>query len=96
MKSDIHPEYHPVVFIDTAADFELVTRSTKTSDETREIDGVEHYVIRVEISSASHPFYTGQQRFVDTAGRVEKFQRKYEQFYRDQGGEETEAADNAE
>ena len=84
MKPDIHPDYHPVVFVDTSADFEFVTRSTKTSDETREIDGVDHYVIRVEISSASHPFYTGKQRFVDTAGRVEKFQRKYEQFYKDQ------------
>ena len=83
MKPDIHPEYHPVVYLDTAADVEFVTRSTKTSDETKVIDGVEHYVLRVEISSASHPFYTGQQRFVDTAGRVEKFQRKYEKFYED-------------
>jgi large subunit ribosomal protein L31 len=82
MKEGIHPDYHPVVFVDTSADFELVTRSTKTSDETREIDGVDHYVLRVEISSASHPFFTGQQRFVDTAGRVEKFQRKYEKFYK--------------
>ncbi len=81
MKEGLHPEYHPVVFVDSAADFELVTRSTKTSGETREIDGVDHYVIRVEISSASHPFFTGEQRFVDTAGRVEKFQRKYQQFY---------------
>lgn len=89
MKNDIHPEYHPVVFIDTASDTEFVGRSTKTSDETRDIDGVEHYVIRVEISSASHPFFTGQQRFVDTAGRVEKFQRKYEKFYKSQDGEET-------
>ena len=61
MKEGLHPEYHPVVFVDSAADFELVTRSTKTSGETREIDG--------------------EQRFVDTAGRVEKFQRKYQQFY---------------
>jgi large subunit ribosomal protein L31 len=89
MKKDIHPEYHPVVFIDTAADTEFIGRSTKTSDETRDIDGVEHYVIRVEISSASHPFFTGQQRFVDTAGRVEKFQRKYEKFYQSKDGEET-------
>ncbi len=84
MKEGLHPEYHPVVFVDSAADFELVTRSTKTSGETRQIDGVEHYVIRVEISSASHPFFTGEQRFVDTAGRVEKFQRKYQQFYQAQ------------
>lgn len=84
MKEGLHPEYHPVVFVDSAADFELVTRSTKTSSETRDIDGVDHYVIRVEISSASHPFFTGEQRFVDTAGRVEKFQRRYEQFYQQQ------------
>jgi large subunit ribosomal protein L31 len=84
MKEGLHPEYHPVVFVDSAADFELVTRSTKTSSETRQIDGVDHYVIRVEISSASHPFFTGEQRFIDTAGRVEKFQRRYEQFYQKQ------------
>ncbi|MDA8018666.1 MAG: type B 50S ribosomal protein L31 [Thermoanaerobaculia bacterium] len=77
MKADIHPDYHPVVFLDTGSDFEFQTRSTLTSEEVREIDGVDHYVIRLEISSASHPFFTGQQRFVDTAGRIEKFQRKY-------------------
>ena len=77
MKPDIHPAYHPVLFVDSAAGKEWVSRSTQTSDETREIDGVEHYVIRLEISSYSHPFYTGQQRFVDTAGQIEKFNRKY-------------------
>ena len=77
MKPDIHPAYHPVLYIDTAANEEWVSRSTQTSDETREIDGVEHYVIRLEISSYSHPFFTGQLRFVDTAGRIEKFNRKY-------------------
>ena len=77
MKADIHPSYHPVIFIDPSADFEFVSRSTQTSDETREIDGVPHYVLRLEISSASHPFFTGQQRFVDTAGRIEKFRQKY-------------------
>ncbi|MEL7060360.1 MAG: type B 50S ribosomal protein L31 [Acidobacteriota bacterium] len=77
MKADIHPQYHPVVFVDTGSDHELITRSTMTSDETRDIDGVEHYVVKLEVSSHSHPFYTGQQRFLDTAGRIEKFQRKY-------------------
>ena len=77
MKPGIHPAYHPVLFVDSAADKEWVSRSTQTSDETREIDGVEHYVIRLEISSYSHPFFTGQQRFVDTAGQIEKFHRKY-------------------
>jgi large subunit ribosomal protein L31 len=89
MKKDIHPEYHSVVFVDTASDTEFIGRSTQTSDEVRDIDGVDHYVIRVEISSASHPFFTGQQRFVDTAGRVEKFQRKYEKFYGSKEGKET-------
>jgi len=89
VKQGIHPDYHPVVFVDTSADFEFVSRSTKTSDETRMIDGVEHYVIKLEISSASHPFFTGQQRFVDTAGRVEKFQRKYEKFYSQKNQGET-------
>ena len=77
MRPGIHPTNHPVLFIDAAADEEWISRSTMTSDETREIDGVEHYVIRLEISSYSHPFFTGQQRFVDTAGQIEKFNRKY-------------------
>ncbi len=77
MKQGKHPKYHPVVFVDGAANFELKTNSTMTSKETREIDGVEHFVVRVEISSASHPFYTGKQMYVDSAGRVEKFLKKY-------------------
>jgi large subunit ribosomal protein L31 len=79
MKPDLHPKYRPVLFIDTACNEEFVTRSTLKTDEVRNIDGVDHYVVRLEISSASHPFFTGQQRFVDTAGRIEKFQRKYRQ-----------------
>ena len=77
MKPDIHPEYHPVLFIDTSTGHEFSSRSTVKTGETREVDGVEHQVVRLEITSDSHPFYTGQQRFVDTAGRIEKFQRKY-------------------
>jgi large subunit ribosomal protein L31 len=77
MKKDIHPDYHPVLFVDAGAGFEFTSRSTLQSDETRDVDGVEHHVIRLEISSASHPFFTGRQHFVDTAGRIEKFQRKY-------------------
>ena len=75
MKSGIHPEYHPVLYID--GDFEFISRSTSKSDETRDIDGVDHYVIRLEISSATHPFYTGKQRFVDTAGRIDRLRQKY-------------------
>ena len=81
MQSEIHPDYHPVVFVDTGAGFEFVSRSTMRSKETREIDGVEHFVIRLDISSASHPFYTGKQRFVDTAGRIDKFRSKYGKGY---------------
>jgi large subunit ribosomal protein L31 len=81
MKADIHPKYHPVVFVDTGADYEFVSRSTMTSKEIREIDGVKHFVIRLDISSASHPFYTGKQRFVDTAGRIDKFRSKYGKSY---------------
>jgi len=77
VKKDIHPDYHPVLFHDTSAGEEFVTRSTQKSGEIRKIDGVDHYVIRVEISSASHPYYTGKQKFVDTAGRIEKFQKKF-------------------
>lgn len=77
MKPDIHPEYHPVVYVDIGANFEFVSRSTKTSKEVRKIDGVDHYVIRLEISSASHPFYTGKQHYVDTAGRIERFRQRF-------------------
>lgn len=77
MKAEIHPQVNPVIFLDTGNGEEFISRSTMKSEETREIDGVEHFVIRLEISAASHPFFTGQQRFVDTAGRIEKFQRKY-------------------
>ncbi len=75
MKAEIHPDYHPVVFID--GEHELVTRSTMKSNETKTIDGVEHYVVHVDISSFTHPFYTGKQRLVDTAGRVERFRQRY-------------------
>ncbi len=81
MKKGIHPDYHPVIFVDTGAEFEFTSRSTMTSKEVREIDGVKHFVIRLDISSASHPFYTGKQRFVDTAGRIDKFRSKYGDRY---------------
>lgn len=75
MKADIHPEYHPVVFVD--GDHELITSSTMTSRQTREIEGVDHFVIEIAISSHTHPFWTGSQRVVDTAGRIDRFNRKY-------------------
>ncbi|MEV4196318.1 type B 50S ribosomal protein L31 [Streptomyces toxytricini] len=78
MKPGIHPAYRPVVFRDKAADFAFLTRSTATSDKTVEWeDGHTYPVIDVEISSQSHPFYTGTARVLDTAGRVERFQRRY-------------------
>lgn len=78
MQKDIHPDYHPVVFLDTGAQTKFLTRSTMTSKETiKWEDGNEYPLVKVDISSASHPFFTGQLKFVDTAGRVEKFQKKY-------------------
>lgn len=78
MKKDIHPKIHPVLFVDTSCDIEFKTMSTLTSEDTREIDGVKYFVIPVEVTSASHPFYTGKQRFVDSAGQVDKFQKRAE------------------
>jgi large subunit ribosomal protein L31 len=75
MKSDIHPVNHPVLFVD--GEHEWVGISTQKSNEKRSIDGLEHFVIHCDISAFSHPFYTGQKKIVDTAGRVEKFMRRY-------------------
>ena len=78
MKQGIHPEYRSVVFRDKAADFAFLTRSTVTTGKSVEWeDGDTYPLVDVEISSASHPFYTGNARVVDTAGRVERFQRRY-------------------
>ena len=83
MKSSIHPDYRPVVFRDASADFSFLTRSTATSERTITwSDGREYPVIDVEVSSASHPFYTGQSKVLDTAGRVERFRRRYGQATR--------------
>ena len=78
MKSDIHPDYRDVVFKDKTADFAIMTRSTvKTTETIKWEDGEEYPVYYVDISSASHPYYTGKQQFVDTMGRVEKFKKKF-------------------
>ncbi|SBT46276.1 type B 50S ribosomal protein L31 [Micromonospora narathiwatensis] len=78
MKRDIHPEYRPVVYRDRAANFAFLTRSTATSDQTVEwSDGNTYAVIDVQISSASHPFWTGRQRLLDTEGPVERFRARY-------------------
>ncbi len=78
MREGIHPNYRPVVFLDTTSGFEFLTRSTVHTDETVEWkDGKTYPLARVEISSASHPFYTGKQILVDSGGRVERFRRRY-------------------
>lgn len=78
MKKNIHPEYREVVFRDIGADFAILTRSTMTSDRTVEwTDGRTYPVVDVDVSSASHPFYTGRSRVLDTAGRVERFHQRY-------------------
>ena len=78
MKQDIHPDYRPVVFRDSGAGMAFLTRSTATSDKTIVWDDGQTYpVVDVEISSASHPFYTGQAKILDSAGQVEKFHRRF-------------------
>ena len=78
MKPDIHPTYREVVFQDASEGTLFLTRSTmKTTDTITLDDGNEYPLARVEISSASHPFFTGTMKIVDTAGRVERFERRY-------------------
>jgi len=79
MKKNLHPEYKEVVFLDTSSNFKFLTKSTmKSSDTIKWEDGNEYPLVKIEVSSASHPFYTGKKLFVDTAGRVEKFKKKYQ------------------
>ncbi|MCY1683703.1 type B 50S ribosomal protein L31 [Kocuria sp. SL71] len=81
MKNDIHPDYHPVLFRDLASGKVILTRSTATSQKTETWkDGNEYPLIEVEISSESHPFYTGKQRIMDSAGRVERFNARFKSF----------------
>jgi len=77
VKKDIHPSLNPVLFLDISTGRHFPCRSTMTSDRTEVIDGVQYYVIPCSVTSDSHPVYTGQQRFVDTAGRVDKFAKRY-------------------
>lgn len=78
MKADIHPQYQDVVFQDVTSNFAFLTRSTMSSKETiKWEDGNEYPLLKVEISSASHPFYTGKQKLIDTSGRVDKFRKRY-------------------
>ncbi len=78
MKKGIHPQYREVVFQDISTDFTILTRSTiSAKDKIQWTDGKEYPLVKVEVSSQSHPFYTGKQKIVDTAGRVDRFRRKY-------------------
>jgi len=81
MKKGIHPEnYRLVVFKDMSNEETFITRSTAETRDTIEIDGVEYPLVKMEISSTSHPFYTGKVKLVDTAGRIDKFKNKYAKF----------------
>ncbi|MFS0754789.1 type B 50S ribosomal protein L31 [Noviherbaspirillum sp. 1P10PC] len=77
MKEGIHPNYREVVFHDVSADTKFITRSTMSSRETINHEGKDYPLIKIEVSSESHPFFTGKHKIVDTAGRVEKFRQKF-------------------
>lgn len=88
MKPETHPEYHPVIFKD--GEHEIITRSTMKGKSTRDVDGVEHQVVPVDISAFSHPFYTGKQKLVDTEGRVDRFMKRYNLTPKDTDSDEEE------
>jgi large subunit ribosomal protein L31 len=78
MKADIHPNYRDVVFQDVTSDFKILTRTTMATKETTTWeDGNEYPLVKIEISSASHPFYTGKHKVIDTSGRIDKFQKRF-------------------
>ncbi len=77
MRDNIHPNYREVVFHDLSCDFKFITRSTVNTRETINFEGKDYPLIKIEVSSESHPFYTGKHKIVDTAGRVEKFRQKF-------------------
>ena len=82
MKKGLRPEnYRPGVFKDMSDESVLITRSTIATKETIEIDGETYPLVKVEISSSSHPFFTGKQKLVDTAGRVDKFMNRYQKHF---------------
>lgn len=92
MKKDLHPQdFREVVFKDISTDFTFLSRSSAPSKETIvHTDGNEYPLLKVEISSASHPFYTGKMSFVDTAGRIDKFRKKFAKFKNLGGGSQEE------
>ncbi len=81
MKKGIHPEnYRLVAFKDMSNNDVFLTKSTASTSETIDVDGVEYPLVKMEISRTSHPFYTGKSKLVDTAGRIDKFKSKYAKF----------------
>jgi len=77
MKAGIHPDYREVLFHDVSNDFKFITRSTINTRDKAEFEGKQYPLVKIEVSSESHPFYTGKHKIVDTAGRVEKFRQKF-------------------
>lgn len=80
MKKEGHPDYHPVCFVDVSTGRKFLTRSTMRSKQRETIDGVEYFVVVRDVTSDSHPAYTGEKRFIDAAGRVEKFKSKFQRL----------------
>lgn len=90
MKQGIHPDYREVIFVDTAAHFSFKTRSTvKTNETIVWEDGKTYPVVKLDISAASHPFYTGKMKMIDTAGRVDRFRKKFGNYKKEGGTAET-------
>ncbi len=77
MKDGIHPNYREVVFHDVSNDFKFITRSTINTRDSIEFEGNTYPLVKIEVSAESHPFYTGKHKIVDTAGRVDKFRKKF-------------------
>ncbi|MFT5588070.1 MAG: large subunit ribosomal protein L31 [Bradyrhizobium sp.] len=77
MKAGIHPNYREVLVHDLSCDFKFITRSTVQTREMAEFEGKQYPLVKIEVSSESHPFYTGKHKIVDTAGRVDKFRKKF-------------------
>jgi large subunit ribosomal protein L31 len=77
MKMGVHPDYHKVLFVDSSSGEEWVAFSTQNTSEKRAVDGVEMSVVKLDISSHSHPFWTGQARTMDSEGRIDRFKRRW-------------------
>ena len=77
MKKDIHPKYQEVLFKDMSTGETFKANSTLQSKKTEVVNGVEYPLIELEISSSSHPFYTGQQKLIDTSGRIDRFRKRF-------------------